>query len=301
MEKFYRIAGIDICVSADASIMYETDGDLTAFAVPSSASPFRYHFQIVPTLPEAEGELVAQVPGVMEYRGEGGIMRYLGAVSESLEHADMCVWYRGGGAEVYLCEKTYHTLRAGIVLDAIGAERLIVRNHGVILHASYIDYRGVGILFTAPSGTGKSTQAALWRDYRGAEEINGDRAVIQYYDGQVKVCGLPYAGSSGICRNRTLPLAALVYLEQGESNSITKLSGFTAFRKIWEGCCLNTWDRDDVVLASETVERVIFQTPVLLLRCLPDESAVEALESVLAAERRFLPQFEKESEKESEK
>ena len=59
--------------------------------------------------------------------------------------------------------------------------------------ASFIRWQGRGILFSAPSGTGKSTQANLWVQHQGAEVINGDRAALRQVGGRWQAFGLPYA------------------------------------------------------------------------------------------------------------
>ena len=51
----------------------------------------------------------------------------------------------------------------------------------------------------------------------------------------VPVRGIPLAGSSGVCQNAQMPLAAIVYLSQAKETTIAPLTGFRAFRSIWEG------------------------------------------------------------------
>ena len=65
------------------------------------------------------------------------------------------------------------------IFNALALEKVLIAHESIILHASYVNYNGKAILFTAPSGTGKSTQAALWEEYKGAEIVNGDRVIIQ--------------------------------------------------------------------------------------------------------------------------
>ena len=140
---------------------------------------------------------------------------------------------------------------------------------------------GKAILFTAPSETGKSTQADLWHRLRGAAIHNGDRSAVRWQDGRAYACGVPFAGSSQICENVTLPLAAIVYLRQAPETTIRRLRGAESFRCLWEGCSVNTWDRADVDRISETVLQVLTAVPVFELACTPDESAILALEGVL--------------------
>ena len=60
----------------------------------------------------------------------------------------------------------------------------LFQNRIIHLHSSYIIYHDKAILFTGPSGIGKTTQAELWRDYQGAEIINGDVTLIRKWDGR---------------------------------------------------------------------------------------------------------------------
>ena len=54
-----------------------------------------------------------------------------------------------------------------------------------------------------------------------------------------------------------------------------------AFRRIWEGVCVNNWNRQDVDAAMGLVEALLGQVPVYELACTPDETAVKALEAQL--------------------
>jgi hypothetical protein len=168
-----------------------------------------------------------------------------------------------------------------VVLNAIGAEHLIARAGGFIFHCAYIDIGGKAVLFTAPSGTGKSTQADLWQKYRNADIINGDRAAVRICDGVPTACGIPFAGSSQYCKNRDLPIAAIVYLSQAPENTLRSMKGYEAFLRIWEGVSVNTWDKTDLELVSAAVQTLAAQVPVFHLSCTPDESAVLTLEAAL--------------------
>ena len=99
---------------------------------------------------------------------------------------------------MYLRDSKDMVLESRYLMNMIGLEQLLLRYDGLILHSSLVRWQGKGILFSAPSGTGKSTQASLWEKHMGAEILNGDRAGIRYVDGRWMAYGLPYAGSSRI-------------------------------------------------------------------------------------------------------
>ena len=65
------------------------------------------------------------------------------------------------------------------LMNYLAFEDVLVNHQGFILHSSFISWQNNGILFTAPSGTGKSTQADLWKKYEDADIYNGDRTIIR--------------------------------------------------------------------------------------------------------------------------
>lgn len=172
-------------------------------------------------------------------------------------------------------------IKPRLVLNTLEAEHHIVRRGGFLLHNSFIRVDDKAILFTAPSGTGKSTQAELWRKYRGEEVINGDRAAVRVEGEKVMAYGIPYCGTSGICGQAKLPVAAIVYLSQGPENRIEPLRGLQAFKRMWEGCSVQLWEEADVARCSQTVTEAIQRANVVHLTCTPEEEAVRALEAYL--------------------
>ena len=171
------------------------------------------------------------------------------------------------------------------MLTALDLPHILAAHNAFLLHASFIDHEGGAILFTAPSETGKSTQAQLWCEHAGAELINGDRAAVRIAEGTVMACGAPYSGSSPVRRNAKLPLRAIVVLGQAPENKIARLRGVRAFRAVLEGCTVNVWDRSDVELVTRTLTEVITRVPVYHLACTPDVRAVELLKQTMEVEK----------------
>ena len=155
-------------------------------------------------------------------------------------------------------------------------------NHDAfILHASYIIYQEEAILFTAPSGTGKSTQADYWNSERGAEIINGDRVLVTKRNGQFYANGIYASGTSGISKNQTVPIRAVVLLEQGESNTVNAIPPRMLFLRILCECSYNMNDTEQCEKITELVADMINSVTTLCYRCKKSPDAVEALERVL--------------------
>lgn len=153
-----------------------------------------------------------------------------------------------------------------------------------LLHSSFISWQNNGILFTAPSGTGKSTQADLWKKYEDADIYNGDRTIIRKIDGKYYGFGSPYAGSSGIYRNESAPIKAIVVIEQGPDNVIRRLHGREAFLPLFRETLMNTWNKEYMEKMTDLLMDAAYQIPVYHLSCRPDQDAVNTVKNEILQE-----------------
>jgi hypothetical protein len=163
----------------------------------------------------------------------------------------------------------------------LGFEGLLIRQDRVCFHAACVETDQGGILFSGPSGIGKSTQAQLWCDHRGAKLLNGDRPILQRTKQGFLAWGSPYAGSSKCHVNASVPVSALVFLAQEPENRVRRLKPSEAFRRIYAGLTMYTWDREFMNRAVELALELASTVPCLEFGCLPDETAVEFLERQL--------------------
>lgn len=179
---------------------------------------------------------------------------------------------------VYIPEQYRGKIWTRLVFSLINFEDIAAGFHASVFHSSFVEHNGSAILFTAPCGTGKSTQAALWQKYSDAFIVNGDKTLIYYKEnGQLYAAGLPFSGSSDICHNKKMPVKAIVRLGQAKENIIKRLSGISAFKAVFEGCYKSLWNEKFSANTSDLVEFVAKNVPVFSLDCLPDVSAVETL------------------------
>lgn len=195
------------------------------------------------------------------------------AVTQHLENGNIEI----GVLPDYL---SYFTGTAGI-FNRIGMETLLLQHHSLLLHASLIKYKGKAIAFAGPSGVGKSTQADIWHNYLGADIINGDRATLRKEGDGWYAYGCPYAGTSGIYKNDSAPLAAIVLLEQAKENRLHRLTEAEAFRRIYQELSVHHWQRRFVAKATDLCLQLLAETPIYLLECRPEESAAELVKKGL--------------------
>lgn len=167
----------------------------------------------------------------------------------------------------------------------LGLEAMMLEKQRLILHASCVRTLLGGILFSGPSGIGKSTQAKLWCAHRGGEMINGDRTILSCDGDKWLGWGSPYAGSSRCYVNDSVSVRCVVMLKQAKSNSICRLGSGEAFRKIFSGLTVYSWDRTYTERACDLALQLVKQVPVYEFSCTADVSAVEYLENYCLGER----------------
>lgn len=160
-------------------------------------------------------------------------------------------------------------------------ERLMMRERAIVLHCAYMERHGEAILFSAPSGTGKSTQADLWETHRGTRTINGDRSLLIQREGVWYACGWPICGSSQICINEAHPIKAIIMLEQAKQNSVRTLHGLEAVRQVLPQLMINGWNRMFQIEAMGILDELLQKVPIGMLECDISEQAVSCLETYL--------------------
>ena len=163
-------------------------------------------------------------------------------------------------------------------------ESLLLHRSKFCLHASCVDTPLGGLLFSGVSGIGKSTQADLWCKYRKSRQINGDRPILSCDDGNWTAWGSPYAGSSKCYVNDSCDITAIIMLKQARICSLRRMTAAEAFRAIWSGLTVHSWDTSFVESASSLTLELIEAIPVFELCCTPNVQAVNYLEQELRKE-----------------
>ena len=145
-----------------------------------------------------------------------------------------------------------------------------------VFHGSVVAVDGQGYLFTAKSGTGKSTHTALWREYLGdrAVMVNDDKPLIKCTDCGIIVYGTPYNGKHRLGKNTAVPLRAVCILERAEKNSIRRIDKSEAYPMLLQ----QVYRPQDPLQMAKTlklVDRLAANTELYKLACNMDIEAAE--------------------------
>lgn len=96
-----------------------------------------------------------------------------------------------------------------------------------VMHGAVIQVDNKGIIFTALSGTGKTTHMLYWRKMLGDRLtiINGDKPIIRFFDGVPYAYGTPWAGKENFNTNSRTELNEICLIERAEINKVMPLTG----------------------------------------------------------------------------
>ena len=146
----------------------------------------------------------------------------------------------------------------------------------ILFHGSAIAVDGQCYLFTAKSGTGKSTHTRLWRQLLGARAVmvNDDKPLLRVSETGVTVYGTPYNGKHRLGENIAVPLKAVCILERAAENRIERISREDAFSMLIQ----QTFRPRDPVQTAKTIaltDRLSQLAALYRLGCNMELSAAE--------------------------
>ena len=145
-----------------------------------------------------------------------------------------------------------------------------------LFHGSVIAVDGQAYLFTAKSGTGKSTHTRLWRQLLGdrAVMVNDDKPLLRVGEKEVTVYGTPYNGKHNLGCNMSVPLKAVCILTRAAENSIVRISKQEAYAMLLQQVFR---PRDPAVMQKtlRLIDRLAAQTALYRLGCNMEPEAAE--------------------------
>lgn len=187
-----------------------------------------------------------------------------------------------GLKNVYVCKSFCdNCTNISDIVRNVNIEGAFLENDTMILHSNYIIYNGSSILFTGVSGSGKSTQGDLWEKYQGAEIINGDKSAIRFENNILKSYGVPFSGTSHICKNKDSRVRTIVAVVKDEKNFVEAISKREALKILLGQIAINRWNVNDMNKAIDLILKVVDAVPVVKLHCRVDEEATIVLKEFL--------------------
>ena len=146
----------------------------------------------------------------------------------------------------------------------------------ILFHGSVIAVDGIGYLFTAKSGTGKSTHTRLWREMLGerAVMINDDKPLISLSENGIMVYGTPWDGKHRLSTNIGVPLKAVCILERAEENRIVPITKKDAYNMLMQQVYKPS-DPQKLIKTLQLIDRLAENVKLYRLGCNISPQAAE--------------------------
>ena len=225
----YNIAGIQVHYKGRKEwlhVFFEPfleDGkeNPSAHTVKQSGISQSWRVRPLSEVPEITGELLLFGSQLDVYRCSGDYMlrfpsnHHLALCTLSFDGKEAVFYYDGSTQQEAVDELFYGFRAAFFYLAAL---------HGkYALHSASNYYQEKAWLYSASSGTGKTTHVKLWEKLYAVPVLNGDLNLLGMEKDEVFVYGIPWCGTSGVYTTKKYPLGGIILLKRGTENRVCKL------------------------------------------------------------------------------
>ncbi len=283
----YNIAGIQVHYKGRKEWLHSffepflEDGkeNPSAHTVKQSGISQSWHVRPLSDVPEIAGELLLFGSQLDVYRCSGDYMlrfpsnHHLALCMLSFDGKEAVFYYDGSTQQEAVDELFYGFRAAFFYLAAL---------HGkYALHSASNYYQEKAWLYSASSGTGKTTHVKLWEKLYAVPVLNGDLNLLGMENDEVFVYGIPWCGTSGVYTTKKYPLGGIILLKRGTENRVCKLPQderqlYTAQRMISPAWTEKQVD-DSLLFAEKLSDRI----PIRQLYCTQEPSAAAVMKEYI--------------------
>lgn len=150
--------------------------------------------------------------------------------------------------------------------------RELLQFNGMHLHSSAVMLDGKAYLFSAHSGTGKSTHTEKWCRLFGATLLNDDKPALRLVDGVWMAYGTPWSGKHDLSTPQGVPLGGIAFLRRGDKNDIRPVGADMAVR-LFMSQTLRKLGMDAMQTQLTLMDQLLRAVPVWDLECLNNDDA----------------------------
>ena len=162
----------------------------------------------------------------------------------------------------------FHAIRHVFLLRAQGLGMYVI-------HSASILHNGNAWLFSALSGTGKSTHTNIWHKLYGTPFLNGDLNLLAFDEGRPVVKGIPWCGTSGICTTEMYPLGGIFLLARNQNNYIEEMEPGAGVLGIQMRFISPKWNAKQAADSIDFARHIVEAAKVARLHCNMEDEAAE--------------------------
>lgn len=245
-----------------------------------------------PSPPRAGGAPVGELPGQWQVYAEGGGLRLelleqiqfqpkqVARINRAFDRIDLHLVPSQDAPERWSSGWEISELLEPLLQWYLTA-RLAFNAEGVILHGSAVRVERGALVFSGPSGVGKTTLAGWWRDNAGATVLSDERIVAWRDDGDWRVAGTPWRGDLAEASAASAPLLRLFYLSQAAAHRFVRRSPTERLTQVLSQCFLPIWSAKAMEQLLAVAARLVADIPGGELQFAKDRSIVGYTQKLL--------------------
>lgn len=161
--------------------------------------------------------------------------------------------------------------------------KIISDFNGMMIHASAVVVDDKAYLFSAPSGTGKSTHTQKWLELFGEKAyiLNDDKPAVRVLQNGIFAYGTPWSGKHDISVNKKVVVQGICFIERGKTNEIFIINGKEAAINLFHSS-LRKLEGFEMVKLMDTIGKIVADVPIYLMRCTPTVEAAKLSYKVMS-------------------
>ena len=178
-------------------------------------------------------------------------------------------------ADIYRPDWT-EEVKAYVYEGKLFYSELARRFNGMMIHSSAVVLDGNAYLFSAPSGTGKSTHTRLWlqKFKNRAYILNDDKPAVRIMPDGIFVYGTPWSGKEDISINKKAPLKGICFLNRDKTNWIKTMNTESKVVNLYHSA-IKKVDKEVALKQLDIIENIIKKIPIYEMGCNISEESVE--------------------------
>ena len=178
-------------------------------------------------------------------------------------------------ADIYRPDWT-EEVKAYVYEGKLFYSELARRFNGMMIHSSAVVLDGNAYLFSAPSGTGKSTHTRLWlqKFENRAYILNDDKPAVRIMPDGIFVYGTPWSGKEDISINKKAPLKGICFLNRDKTNWIKTMNTESKVVNLYHSA-IKKVDKEVALKQLDIIENIIKKIPIYEMGCNISEESVE--------------------------
>lgn len=175
-------------------------------------------------------------------------------------------------------------LQKEYVYTGLMFQKIASQKDKFIIHGSALSHHGCGLIFSGPSGIGKSTQGAMWKEYmEDVFILNDDKPLISFEE-KIFVYGTPWSGKTNTQKNMRAPLKAILFLDQGITESLEEVQTTEKIVLLLKNMFRST-EAEELDRLLDQLPRIIKEVKIFDFKATMKKESVDIIHEALFSKR----------------